>query len=71
MIAWLARLIGIAGGKLEPNDYEKLEAAINGKIGEKLRTFWKTWLERESFKKTWILRQISWFLADVQHFNMA
>ncbi|RSH93308.1 hypothetical protein EHS25_007662 [Saitozyma podzolica] len=51
VIAWMARLISLAGGGPTPGGVDKLQAKAGGTIGPKVRAFWAAWVERSSFKQ--------------------
>ncbi|MGG6496210.1 UNVERIFIED_CONTAM: hypothetical protein NY603_25165 [Bacteroidetes bacterium 56_B9] len=52
IIAWLARIVMLGGGKNDTSGIESLEKRLGGKgIGDKIKAFWAAWLERPSFKR--------------------
>jgi len=54
LIAWLSRIIEIAGGDRTAAGLQTLEQSLaNFKIGPKLEAFWAAWIERESFKSVY------------------
>jgi len=55
LMAWLARIVSIAGGKKEKEGIDKLEDKIGAgwKVGEKLGAFWEAILDRPSFRKVY------------------
>ncbi|KAJ9125120.1 hypothetical protein QFC22_000074 [Naganishia vaughanmartiniae] len=56
IISWLARLIQIANGDVSPDAILAVEKQMgNGHhVGEKLKQFWASWIQRESFRKVWV-----------------
>jgi hypothetical protein len=52
IVAWLARVVMLAGGKSDATGIESLEKRLGGKaIGDKVKAFWTAWLDRPSFKR--------------------
>jgi hypothetical protein len=55
LIAWLSRVIEIAGGDRTVSGLQTLEESLpNFKVGSKLEAFWAAWIERESFKSVYV-----------------
>ncbi|WVN86820.1 uncharacterized protein L203_101993 [Cryptococcus depauperatus CBS 7841] len=50
-ISWLARIISIAGGKPVADGIDAISTKTGKPIEPKLKKFWESWLERESFQK--------------------
>ena len=51
IIAWLARLVKIAGGDVSEAGVVKLGNKIGKDVGPKIRAFWAEWIERDSLKR--------------------
>lgn len=55
MMAWLARVVSAAGGKMDKEGIDVLEVKIGNKwkVGEKISTYWEAALDRPSFRKVY------------------
>lgn len=51
LMAWLARVAFMAGGKPEKGGYSCFEEEIKEPVSPKLAEYWDAWTERESWKK--------------------
>ncbi|KAJ9108762.1 hypothetical protein QFC21_000082 [Naganishia friedmannii] len=56
IISWLARLVQIANGDVSSDAIFAVEKQMgNGHhVGEKIKQFWASWIQRESFRKVWV-----------------
>jgi len=61
VIAWLHRIVNISGGAPDAEGISAISSWMGGKpVGPKLRAFWESWTERESFKKEIVATSVSY-----------